>query len=159
MARAYIAVGSNLGGRLENLYLARQHLRREDGIELLRSSPFYETLPVGGPEGQSKYLNAVWEIETPLEPHDLLVRLQEIEKRLGRERSVPDAPRTLDLDLLIYEDRVIDETGLTLPHPRLHERLFVLKPLCDLAPRWRDPRSGLTARQLMEKVIEAGSPA
>lgn len=159
MARAYIAVGSNLGGRLENLYTARQLLSCENGIRILRCSPFYETLPEGGPEGQSKYLNAVWEIETSLEPQDLLSRLLDIENRLGRERPVPAAPRTLDLDLLFYEDRVIDENGLTVPHPRLQERLFVLKPLCDLASRLRDPRTGLTARQLMEKVIEAGSPA
>jgi 3-oxoacyl-[acyl-carrier protein] reductase len=134
MTIAYIALGSNLGARDDYLRRALSALRQSEGIEVLRVSPVYETRPVGGPAGQGAYLNAVAEVRTQRGPHDLLVVLQNIEQQLGRERREKDGPRTIDLDLLLYGDLVHQDERLTIPHPRLHERPFVLQPLAQLAP-------------------------
>ncbi len=134
MTTAYIALGSNLGDRESYLERALTALRQCDGIEVTRVSPVYETRPVGGPSGQGPYLNAVAEVRTERSPHDLLDGLLAIERDLGRVRQERDGPRTIDLDLLLFGDLVITDERLTLPHPRLHERLFVLQPLAQLAP-------------------------
>ena len=128
---AYLGIGSNLGDRLENLREAVRDLARTPGIRVVRSSSVYETSPVGGPE-QGDFLNAVIEIETELKPHVLLEALQRIENDLGRVRDERFGPRTLDLDLLLYGDHVIDDPDLTVPHARMHERAFVLVPLTEL---------------------------
>jgi 2-amino-4-hydroxy-6-hydroxymethyldihydropteridine diphosphokinase len=129
LATAYIGLGSNLGDRGENL---RRALER---LGAARVSTIRETDPVGVTE-QPRFLNAVAELETGLPPRALLDRLLEIERDLGRDRESEErwGPRTIDLDLLLYDDEVIDEPGLTVPHPRLAERRFVLEPLHELAP-------------------------
>jgi 2-amino-4-hydroxy-6-hydroxymethyldihydropteridine diphosphokinase len=129
---AYIGLGANLGDREENL---RAALERLTELGPLRVSSFRETDPVGVTD-QPRFVNAVAELETDLGARDLLERLLEIERELGRHRSREErwGPRTIDLDLLLYGDEVIDEPGLTVPHPRLAERRFVLEPLHELAP-------------------------
>jgi 2-amino-4-hydroxy-6-hydroxymethyldihydropteridine diphosphokinase len=134
MITAYIALGSNLGDRSGYLGQALAALRQTEGVEVTRVSPVYETRPVGGPPGQGAYLNAVAELRTTRDAHDLLNVLLAIEQGLGRVRHERDGPRTIDLDLLLYDDLVCADGRLTVPHPRLHERLFVLQPLAQLAP-------------------------
>ncbi|MFH1853963.1 MAG: 2-amino-4-hydroxy-6-hydroxymethyldihydropteridine diphosphokinase [Candidatus Omnitrophota bacterium] len=129
--RCYIGIGSNLGDRQKNIELAIQKLQDRKGIEVKKVSPLYETDPVGGPE-QPRYLNGVIEIDTELRPRALLRCIQEIESCLGRIRTVKNGPRTIDLDILTYGGRNIDEPGLRIPHPRMAEREFVQKPLKDL---------------------------
>ncbi len=133
MATAYLGLGANLGDRWGTLRAALRRLRAEPGTRLLAASAFYETDPVGGPPGQPAYLNAAAAIETDKSPHDLLRFLQSIEHAFGRVRTVKDGPRTLDLDILLYDDLVIETPDLTVPHPRMHERAFVLVPLSDIA--------------------------
>lgn len=128
--RIYLGLGSNLGERLESLAAAVRALERR-GVHTLRSSRVYETDPVGGPP-QPDYLNAVIEVDTTLEPLDLLGACLEVEAELGRERSERWGPRTIDIDLLTYGDREIHEPNLTIPHPHMHERGFVLVPLLEL---------------------------
>ena len=131
---AYIALGSNLGDRERHLRAALAALRALRGVREVVTSRVYETTPVG-PGEQRPYLNAVARVATDLSPRDLLDRLLAIERSEGRERGpVRNAPRTLDLDLLLYGEREIDEPGLVVPHPRMAQRAFVLEPLCDLAP-------------------------
>jgi 2-amino-4-hydroxy-6-hydroxymethyldihydropteridine diphosphokinase len=114
-------------------------------------SSWYETAPVPVSD-QPWFVNAVALIDTELEPETLLDRMLAVETRFGRERREPNAPRTLDLDLLDYDGLVIDTPRLTLPHPRLHERRFVLAPLCEIAPHWRHPRLGLSAVELLDRL-------
>ena len=128
---AYVGVGSNMGDRLENLSSAVRELARTSGVRCVRSSSVYETAPVGGPE-QGDFLNAVVEISTDLEPHAVLEALQRIETELGRVRAERFGPRTIDLDLLLYGDEEIDDPDLTVPHPRMRERAFVVVPLMEL---------------------------
>jgi 2-amino-4-hydroxy-6-hydroxymethyldihydropteridine diphosphokinase len=135
----YIGLGSNLGDRRGYLEQALSLLRETPGIEVLRVSSFFETAPVGGPAGQGPYLNAAAAIRTSLPPTDLLKRLLAIESACGRVRAERFGPRTLDLDLLLYGDVVLDSADLTVPHPRLHERLFVLQPLAEIAAGAWDP--------------------
>lgn len=136
---AFIALGSNLGERRDYLDRALAALR-QPGISVQRVSSYYETAPVGGPPGQGTYLNAVAELHTGLPPADLLQALLDVEQSLGRVRRDKDGPRTIDLDLLLYGDLIQNETDLTLPHPRMHERRFVLRPLAEIAPLAMHPR-------------------
>jgi 2-amino-4-hydroxy-6-hydroxymethyldihydropteridine diphosphokinase len=150
--RAFVALGSNLGEREARLAGAIAALRRTRGIRVLAVSPVYETDPVGPPP-QGPYLNAVARLETALPPHALLERLQAIEAAAGRTRDGgPNTARTLDLDLLFYGDEKIREPGLEVPHPRLHERAFVLEPLCDLAPDWIHPTLHESVEDLARRV-------
>ena len=134
MTRAYVGLGANLGDRERTLRAAVDALAAEDGVEVASVSVLRETEPVGVGQ-QPLYLNGAAELETTLTARRLLDRLLAVEQRFGRIR-VPgeQGPRTLDLDLLLYGDEVIDEPGRTVPHPRLHERRFVLEPLAELAP-------------------------
>ena len=132
MVRAYVALGSNLGDRERMLELALERLRQEPGIDVVRVSSFRETEPVGFRD-QPPFLNAVAALETSLPPRALLERQLAIERSLGRTRDGQRfGPRTIDLDLLVYGDAVVQEPGLSVPHPRLAERRFVLEPLAEL---------------------------
>ncbi len=150
--RVYVAMGSNLGDRDAHLAAAVATLRATEGIEVVAVSPLYETDPVG-PSPQGPYLNGAIELATTLPPNALLERLLEIEATRGRTRG-PDrnAPRTLDLDLLLYGDRKLTGPDLEIPHPRLADRPFVLEPLCDLAPNLIPPTLGETIEVLACKV-------
>ena len=131
--RAYLALGSNLGDRVAHLQLGVDALARVPGVNVLAVSRVYETAPVGGPP-QDPYLNAVVAIETNLDPSELLHRTQQIEELAERERKERWGPRTLDVDILLVGEWVIDIADLTIPHPRMWERGFVLAPLRDVAP-------------------------
>ncbi|MDX2130578.1 MAG: 2-amino-4-hydroxy-6-hydroxymethyldihydropteridine diphosphokinase [Planctomycetota bacterium] len=155
--RAAVALGSNLGDRRAALEAALTLLASAD--RLLATSAFIETEPVGG-VAEGRFLNAACIIETARTPLALLERLLEIERSLGRDRTREQrwGSRTLDLDLLLYDDVTMDEDGLTLPHPRLHERLFVLEPLAEIAPDWMVGRSR-TVRDLRDALRRAEPPA
>ena len=150
---AYIAMGSNLGDRRAFLDAGVEGIRLlpETTIDAI-SSPI-ETEPVG-PDGQERYLNAVVAVETGLDPESLLSALLKIEAGCGRDRSVEQrwGPRTLDLDLLLFGDQQIDIPGLCVPHPRMHERSFVLIPLCQLAPELRIPGRKETPRAMLAAI-------
>lgn len=153
-----LALGANLGDRAEAIHEALLALDTSAGVAVLRASTLHETAPVGGPANQPVFLNAAALLRVALEPRALLERCQSIERSLGRDRAseVPWGPRTLDLDLLIYADRTIDEPGLTIPHPRLAERRFVLAPLAEIAPDLPIPRAdsgtSASARALLEAL-------
>lgn len=133
MTRAYVGLGANLGDRERTLRAAVDALAGEAGIEVVAVSTLRETEPVGVGE-QPRFLNGAAELDTSLSARELLDRLLAVEQRFGRVRIAGEhGPRTLDLDLLLYGDEVIEEPGLTVPHPRLHERRFVLEPLTELA--------------------------
>ncbi len=148
-ATAYLALGSNLGDRRGYLERAVEALRALPGVEVVRVSSLYETAPVGGPPGQGPYLNAVVEVRTDLPAEALLRSLLAIESQLGRVRQERDGPRTIDLDLLLHGDLVCDGPDLTVPHPRLHERLFVLRPLAEIAPGVVHPVRKRTVLELL----------
>jgi len=142
VTRAFVGLGANLGDRERTLHAAVDALADETGIEVVAASTLRETEPVGVGE-QPRFLNGVTELETTLTARELLERLLAVEQRFGRVRILGEhGPRTLDLDLLLYGDEVIEEPGLTVPHPRLHERRFVLEPLAELAPGLLVPRRG-----------------
>ena len=157
MERVYLGVGSNLGDRAAYLKKAQLLLSAIPKTRFLRSSNLFETEPVGGPPQQGKYLNAVWEIETSLAPGALKDKLREIEAELGRKRSVVNAPRKIDLDILFYGNKIVEEEGLRIPHPRLHERLFVLEPLAELAFDFKHPVLKKSVRELLNEQSEIQS--
>ncbi len=139
MSRVFIGIGSNQGDRLALISQAVKTLGAVQDARLVRLATIVETEAVGGPP-QPPFLNTVVEVETAHAPQELLAALQDIERRLGRvPSSVRWAPRPIDLDLLLYDDQIINEPGLTVPHPRMHQRGFVLEPLAQLAPDLRHP--------------------
>lgn len=144
-----IALGSNVGDRRTTLNSAIDALR--PFVRHLRASSFYDT-PYVGAEVQPSVLNGAVVGTTSLDAHALLERLLSIEQACGRTRPYGGAPRTLDLDLILYGDSVIDEPGLIVPHPRFRERRFVLAPLAEIAESWRDPVSGKTIRELLNRL-------
>ena len=148
---AAIALGSNLGDRRGHLDYAVQRLGRL--LTGLRTSPYFETDPVGVDAPQPLYLNAAATGATDLSARALLDELLAIEGSRGRERPYANAPRTLDLDLILLGDLVVDEPGLGVPHPRFRERRFVLEPLAAIAPDLRDPVSGLTVQELYVRSV------
>jgi len=160
---AYVGLGANLGDARQALLEAARQLADADGIEDLALSPLYRSAPVGssGPD----YINAVARLRTRLAPHPLLDALQHIEQLHGRERPYRNAPRTLDLDLLWFEGVTQDDPVLTLPHPRMHERAFVLRPLRDLAPALPLAQGDLdtlvarTAHQVLRRLPDEDSGA
>jgi 2-amino-4-hydroxy-6-hydroxymethyldihydropteridine diphosphokinase len=141
MTLAYVGLGSNIGEPRRHLELAMEELKRLPDTEFIQVSRIYTSAPLGYLH-QPGFLNAVVGLDTGLAPLSLLENLLEIEKRHGRERSFANAPRTLDLDLLLYGDRMVSTHRLTIPHPRMHERAFVLKPLLDLDPGVSIPGRG-----------------
>jgi 2-amino-4-hydroxy-6-hydroxymethyldihydropteridine diphosphokinase len=150
VARAYIGLGANLMDRRATLLRALELLAAEPGIEVVAVSRMRETEPVGFTE-QPRFLNAAAALETDLEPRALLDRLLAVERALGRTRDGPRyGPRPIDLDLLVHGDAVVDEPGLTVPHPRLHERRFALEPLAELDPSLAVPGRGRVTALLAE---------
>lgn len=149
---AYIAMGANVGDRRGNISDALKRLAETDGIRVIRISELIETAAVGGPEDSPAFLNGAAEVRTTLGPEVLLNRLLEIERELGRERREKWGPRTIDLDLLLYGEEVIDQPGLTIPHPLMHERAFVLRPLAQIAPDVLHPTLNLTIQQLLDRL-------
>lgn len=143
-----IALGSNLGDRGANLDEAERRLA--GFLTGMTVSSRHETAAVGGPPGSPPFLNAVVVGHTDLAPRALLEALQAIERDAGRERPFLNAPRTLDLDIVLYGDRVVDEPGLHVPHPRFRDRLFVLRPLAEVAAAWIDPVTGLSVEALLD---------
>jgi 2-amino-4-hydroxy-6-hydroxymethyldihydropteridine diphosphokinase len=153
MAIACLGLGSNLGDRRAHLEAALAALRAHPAVRVLTASDLVETDPVGGPPGQGRFLNAAARIETDLAPRDLLALLKQIERDLGRAAGgLRWGPRPIDLDLLLYDDLRLETGDLTVPHPRLQERRFVLKPLAQVAPDARDPVTGLTVRALLARL-------
>ena len=147
MIEAFIGLGSNLGDRLGNLGLAVDRLAREPGFSFRRVSLAYETEPIGPP--QPRYLNAVAQAGTLLSPRATLQKLHAIEEALGRVRRERWGSREIDLDLLLFGDRILNETGLVLPHPLLHARAFALVPLAEIAPLVIHPGTRRTAAELL----------
>jgi 2-amino-4-hydroxy-6-hydroxymethyldihydropteridine diphosphokinase len=145
--RAFIGLGSNLGDRGRTIEEAVKLLRAYPEVEIVSASELHETEPWGS-VAQPRFLNGAVEVETTLEPRALLGVLLDVERRLGRVREERWGPRTVDLDLLLYGDVVVDEPGLTVPHPRLHERVFALQPLHELDPALVVPGRGTVAELL-----------
>ena len=154
LERVAIALGGNLGDSQRILSEAIAVIDQTLSIDVIARSPFYRTAPVGPP--QPDYINACITAQTSLSPVALLHRLLSIENQFGRVRQERWGARSLDLDLLFYGNRQIDISGLTVPHPRLHERSFVLVPLTDIAPDWQHPILRQTTAQLLSKLSTAG---
>ena len=154
MVTAYIGLGANLGDRETNIEQALSELARLD-CRLLKVSSIYETAPVGFSD-QPDFLNAVAEIETDLEPRELLAALDTIERRIGREETFKWGPRIIDLDILLYGDQILSEDNLEIPHPEMQHRAFVLIPLAEIAPEVKHPVSGLIAREMSDEISAEG---
>ncbi len=151
MPRVYIGLGSNRGDRLKNLKDSLSHIKRE--IEVRRVSSLYLTEPVG--MKGSWFLNCVLEGETELEPNELMETLLAIEKEMGRVRKKKKEERIIDLDLLLYQRRVLKEKGLMLPHPRLHKRRFVLVPLVEINPHLYHPVLRRTVKEILNGLKDS----
>ena len=160
MSCVFIGVGSNQGDRLALISQAVKSLGAVEGVQLTRLATIIETEPLLGGPPQPPFLNTVVEAQTTRGPHELLAALQGIERRLGRvPSSVRWAPRPIDLDLLLYDDRIIDELGLTIPHPRMHQRAFVLEPLTQLAPELSHPLLNETIAELAQRLRRPVAPS
>lgn len=149
MPKVFIGVGSNLGDREKHIQQARDLLGSIRGIRFTQCSRVRETDPEGGPAGQGKYLNAVWQIESELNPQELMGQLWVIEKQLGRERREKNGPRTVDLDILFYDQEILARSELTVPHPRAHERVFVIEPMAELDPNFIHPVLRKTVKEIL----------
>jgi len=155
MTSALIALGSNLGDRRVNLDSALQRLAQRPDIRLLATSTWHESRPIGGPAGQPAFLNGAAMVETSLSPPALLAALREVEQSLRRHRTARWGPRTIDLDLLLFGQQVIDTPELAVPHPRMAFRRFVIEPAAEIAPDWRHPAIGWTLAELRDYLRAA----
>ncbi len=150
MTKVYVSLGSNLGNKRENLLYAISKIDAYEGICVIDKSGFYETAPVGGPP-QPDYINCAIELETEIEPQKLLKEFKRIEGELGRKPGVRWGPRILDLDILLYGDSIVSDNNLKIPHERMHERVFVLEPLCEISPDIKHPVLKASISELLEK--------
>jgi 2-amino-4-hydroxy-6-hydroxymethyldihydropteridine diphosphokinase/dihydroneopterin aldolase/2-amino-4-hydroxy-6-hydroxymethyldihydropteridine diphosphokinase len=148
---AYLALGSNMGDREDHLNKALELLGKAEGVEVLKVSAFLNTEPVGYTD-QPDFLNAVVEVETTLDPYALLFLCNEIEQALKRKRIIHWGPRTIDVDILLFGDLVLEDEKLTIPHPRMLERDFVMRPLHEIAPKALHP---LTKKTIAELILQA----
>ena len=156
MPTVYLGLGANLGKRRETIDAALARLADHPAIRVCAVSALIETAPVGGPAGQPNYLNGAAAIETNLDPAALLAELKRIEHDLGRRDGPRWGPRPIDLDILLYGDLALASPDLTIPHPRLRERRFVLAPLAQIAPDAIDPVTGLAVRALLARLDADG---
>jgi 2-amino-4-hydroxy-6-hydroxymethyldihydropteridine diphosphokinase len=155
MSRVLVALGANLGQRHATLRQACEHLARHAAPGTFRISQLHETQPVGGPPGQEAFLNAAAAFETTLAPEGLHAELQKIEAKLGRERGERWSARLIDLDLLLYDERIVVTPQLQLPHPRMAFRRFVLEPAAEVAPGMKHPLVGWTVERLLDHLNHA----
>lgn len=151
--KAYIGIGSNIGDKTANCKKAIELLKENPQIKVTKISDFYETEPVGYKE-QEWFVNCAVEIETDLNPQELILLCQTIESKLGRKRKIKYGPRIIDLDILLYNNDIIDTTELKIPHPEMHKRSFVLKPLSDIAPDAVHPVLKKTIEKLLNNLTE-----
>lgn len=151
--QAYISLGSNIGDRCESLKAAIEELNTHSKISVMSTSSIYETDPVGY-ENQDQFLNMVIEVNTSLNPFELLSLCLEIEKHLGRKRDIRWGPRTIDLDILLYNQENIKSEKLTVPHPRMHERAFVLIPLLEIASNIKLPTMEIPLHAILEDISD-----
>ena len=149
-SKVFIALGSNIGNLEENLNAALKKLKKFCTVEKI--SAFYKTKPQGFLE-QADFLNGVCLINTDLSPQDLLKKLKEIEKEMGRKKTFKDGPRLIDLDIIYYDDIILNTAALTIPHPRAHTRLFVMQGLLEIAPDFRHPVLKKTNREIIKNNI------
>lgn len=156
MPRAYIAVGANLGQREQNIERAIELLRQTPGVHVVKVSTLIETPAVGGPADSPPFLNGAIEIQSNLAPRELLDKLLRIEETLGRQRKEKWEPRIIDLDIVLFGDRVVDEPHLKIPHPLMHARRFVLEPLAQIAPELVHPVSKRTVSALLDDLRKTG---
>jgi 2-amino-4-hydroxy-6-hydroxymethyldihydropteridine diphosphokinase len=156
---AYLAIGSNLGDRESHLRKALAMLIETPHVEVRRISSFFDNPAQGGPENSPDFLNAAVELQTTLAAPALMKRLLEIEKAIGRERKSKWEPRQIDMDLLLYGISIVSSDELIVPHPLMHERKFVLKPLAEIAPNAIHPALQMTVAALLERVNQSRQPA
>lgn len=149
----YLSLGSNLGDREENIKQALAQLAAQTGVEVVKHSGLYESEPLYL-RNQPWFLNCVIQLRTQLEVDRLLRLCQGIERHLGRKKGIRYGPRVIDIDILFYGQKVVRESNLQIPHPRLQERRFVLEPLCELNPQWEHPLLKKNIKQLLDEVGE-----
>ena len=155
MALVFLGLGSNLGDRLANLKAARQGLADLPDTVLLKDAGIFETVPVGGPSGQDTFYNSASVVDTSLEPPEMLKEIQAVERRVGRRRETEGVrwgPRIIDIDILLWDDQVMDYPDLVVPHPRLPQRGFALAPLAELDRDLLHPVLELTIKELLERI-------
>ena len=151
MTKVYAGLGSNLGNKREYILSAIDRIGAVEGICVKEKSGFYDTTPVDGPL-QPDYVNSVIGLETEIGPQTLLKEFKKVEIELGRTPGVRWGPRVVDLDILLYGDRIVNDHNLKIPHERMHERVFVLEPLCEISPDTKHPVSGISISELLEKI-------
>lgn len=151
--KAFIGVGSNLGDPVENIEKAKALLLQTGKINFIKVSSFYETEPWGIKE-QPKFINAVWHIDTPLSPIELFLLLKEVERLMGRKKMLRYGPRIVDLDILFYEELIYQDSNITIPHPKIGERSFVLYPLAEIAPCYVHPLLSISVAVLKERLVD-----
>lgn len=158
MHKSWIALGGNIGDVLQRFCAVRKQLNQQPSCLVQASSLLYQTPPVG-PQGQDDYLNAVLQLETSIAPLELLDILQSLEQQHGRVRHEHWGARTLDLDIIAYDDISMASERLILPHQHMHWRQFVLRPMCDISPNWIHPTHQKTAQQLLDAILATGELA
>ncbi len=151
MTKVYAGLGSNLGNKRENILRAIDRIDAYEEICIKEKSGFYDTAPVGC-SPQPDYVNCVIGLETEIEPQTLLKEFKKIEIELGRKSGVRWGPRVVDLDIILFGDRIVNDHNLKIPHERMHERVFVLEPLCEISPDIKHPVSGISISELLEKL-------